>query len=347
MGLSFANTFHIQKKKFQSIAEKLISVTPDTLLSTARHLEHEGKYQDLSKEQCNVMDLLKQVNTVAARVPGSQASQIHIRNEIRNYFGYFGMPQLLCTATPSATHSPIFQVMCGDTNVDLSRQFPQLVPSRKRAIRLANDPVAAADFFDFSIKCIFKYLFGWDYDKRQSMSEGGILGHLRAFYGTGELTERANFHGHFLLWLEGGLNPSQLHERVAIDNDFKGRFFEFFEAIIHHHLPHDNDINVESNYEPRIERPPCPPKNSQLILDELDTWKSAIVTQIKVCGEALQHHVCRPVCHKYGNDNRCRFLFPHEIVESSYYDHDNKSIILMCRDSTVNYFNPYILVFCR
>jgi hypothetical protein len=40
-------------------------------------------------------------------------------------------------------------------------------------------------------------------------------------------------------------------------------------------------------------------------------------------------------------------LFPHEIIEASYFDPDSKSIMLMCRDSTVNYFNPYILVFCR
>jgi hypothetical protein len=138
-----------------------------------------------------------------------------------------------------------------------------------------------------------------------------------------------------------------LHEKLAVDNDFKGRFFEFFEDIIHHHLPHDNDINIDLNYEPRIERPPCPPKTSQLIFDELNMWESAFVTQIKICGEALQRHVCRPVCHKYGNDNQCRFLFPHEVVEASYYDHDNKSIVFMCRDSTVNFFNPYILVFCR
>jgi len=53
----------------------------------AHHLEHEGKYQELSKEHNNAMDLLKQVDTVAARVPGSHASQIHTQNEIRNYFG--------------------------------------------------------------------------------------------------------------------------------------------------------------------------------------------------------------------------------------------------------------------
>ena len=339
--------FTVRKSNFPSIAEKLITVTPEALLSTARHLEHEGKYQNLTDEQRNAMNLLKSVNAVSARIPGSHALQIHIRNEIRNYFGYFGMPQLYFTANPSATHSPIFQLMCGDTNVDLSKRFPQLAPSCERALRLAKDPVAAADFFDFSIQCIFEFLFGWDYSKKKSKPEGGILGHLRAFYGTAELTERANFHGHFLLWLMGGLNPSQLHERLATDEDFKHRFFDFFEDIIHHHLPQDDGINIDSLYEPRIERPPRPPHPTQATLDELNSWDSAFITQIKICGEALQRHVCRPVCHKYGNEGRCRFLFPHEIIEASYFDPDSKSIVLMCRDSTVNYFNPYILVFCR
>jgi hypothetical protein len=107
------------------------------------------------------MNLLKSVNAVSACIPGSHTSHIHIQNEIRNYFGYFRMPQLYFTANPSAMHSPIFQVMCGDTNVNLTKWFPQLVPSRTRALRLAKDPVTTVDFFlDFSIKCIFKYLFG-------------------------------------------------------------------------------------------------------------------------------------------------------------------------------------------
>ena len=111
--------------------------------------------------------------------------------------------------------------------------------------------------------------------------------------------------------------------------------------------PDNGDIVIDPNYKPRIECPPRPPSPSQLILNELDTWESAFVTQVKIYGEALQRHVCRPVCHKYGNDDRCRFLFPHEVVEASYFDPDSQSIMLMCRDSTVNYFNPHILVFCR
>lgn len=61
----------------------------------------------------------------------------------------------------------------------------------------------------------------------------------------------------------------------------------------------------------------------------------------------LQRHICRAVGHKYGNDDHCRFLFPHEIVETSYFDSETNSVALMCRDGNVNYFNPYLLVFCR
>jgi hypothetical protein len=73
----------------------------------------------------------------------------------------------------------------------------------------------------------------------------------------------------FLLWLLGGLNPSQIHERLKQDVSFKNRFFEFFENIIHHHMP-DIDIKVEANFEPRTQRPPLPPNPSfHPALDEL------------------------------------------------------------------------------
>ncbi|KAG1824207.1 hypothetical protein EV424DRAFT_1268015, partial [Suillus variegatus] len=79
----------------------------------------------------------------------------------------------------------------------------------------------------------------------------------------------------------------------------------------------------------------------------LNNWEAAFVTEIKRCGEVLQQHTCRAVCHKYGNEDHCRFLFPHEIVETSYFDPETNSIVLMCWDGNVNYFNPYLLVFCR
>ncbi|KAG2061240.1 hypothetical protein BDR06DRAFT_870183 [Suillus hirtellus] len=82
--------------------------------------------------------------------------------------------------------------------------------------------------------------------------------------------------------------------------------------------------------------------------DILDKWGADVfVMEIKKCGEVLQCHQCRAVCHKYGNDNQCRFLVPHEIVEASHFDPENNTVIFVCHDAIVNYFNPYLLVFCR
>jgi len=96
-------------------------LTPNVLESTTKHLEEEGCYIDLDKNQKEAIDLLREVNTIAACIPGSQASKIFTRNEIRNYFGYFGMPHLYFTANPNPVHSPVFQVMYGDVSVDLTK----------------------------------------------------------------------------------------------------------------------------------------------------------------------------------------------------------------------------------
>ena len=238
--------------------------------------------------------------------------------------------------------------MYGDLSVDLSQRFPCLVSTRERAIRLAHDPVAAADFFEFSVRCCFQYLLGWDCDHCKSTPSGGLFGRLQAFYGTSEYTERGSLHGHFLIWLQGGANPSEIHRRL-LDANFQKRFFAFFDDIIHHHLP-DVEVVVDSKFEPRVERPPKLPSSGGLSekmpVDVLDEWDSVFVTEVRKCGEVLQRHRCRPVCHKYGNEDRCRFLFPHEIVEASYFDPGTNSVVLMCRDGNINYFNPYILIFC-
>ena len=338
-------SFTVKNANFDLVAEKINEVSSQTLLDVADRLEKENSLGCLTVEQANAMQLLKKVNTISARIPGSQAMKIFSRNEIRSYFSYFGLPHIYFTFNPCAAHSPIFQVMFGDESVDLSAQFPKLVDIHERALRLAKDPVAATDYFQFCINALFTHLFGWNFKYNKTTERGGILGKLRAFYGTSEFTERGSLHGHFLLWLLGGLNPTDLHEKMRNSVQYQQQFFEFFESIIHHHLPND-DIQIDESYEPRCERPPNPPSPSDH-MNIINEWNSVLVTQIKMCGEVLQRHKCGTVCHKYGKDDKCRFLFPHEIVEASHFDSDTNSIVMLCRDSTINYFNPYILVFCR
>lgn len=174
--------------------------------------------------------------------------------------------------------------MYGDVSVDLSERLLCLVFARERAIHLAQDPAAAANFFEFSVRCCFEYLLGWDYKNHRSTSEGGLFGRLRAFYGTCEYTEQGSLHDHFLLWLKGGMNPTEIHRRLS-DENFQKRFFAFFDGIIHHHLP-DIEVSVDSKFEPRVERPPKPPSSDGALSGEVSyEWKSVFLTEVKKCGE--------------------------------------------------------------
>jgi hypothetical protein len=131
-----------------------------------------------------------------------------------------------------------------------------------------------------------------------------------------------------------------------MDTKFQTQFFRFFEDVIHHHLPNVED-SIDSTFEPQVQRPPRPLNSTLYSSDLKKDWDNVLMSEIQHCGEVLQHHTCCAICHKYGGTDHCQFLFPYEIVEQSSYDPQTRSVILQCKDSTVNYFNPYILVFCR
>lgn len=314
--------------------KKLVDLHPELLTSVVTHLEKEGSYTDLDQEQRNALDLLKHVNTIAAHIPGSQASKIFTCNEIHNYIGLFGLPHIYLTMNPNTSHSPIFQVIFGDKTVDLTHQFPQLVVWSRW---LAKDLVAMANFFDFCINAFLQHLLGCNERDAVSSSGGGLLGHLQAYYGMTKYTERGSLHGHFVLWLEGGLNPSDLHKHLVTDPDFERQFFAFFDQVIHHDLL-DVDFPINEQFKPCTQHPPH--------LD-IDDWDNIFVAAVKACGEVLQRHICKLVCHKYNNKGHCQFLFLHKIVDALHFDLETNLVALMCCDSTVNYYNPYILVFCR
>ncbi|KAJ3920277.1 hypothetical protein C8J55DRAFT_440622, partial [Lentinula edodes] len=180
-------TLWISSNKFSALAPMLLSVSSSVLSDLADKLKNEKDEVEFSDEELDAFQLLKQVNIIAAKIPGSQASKTATRNQIRSYYAYFGLPHLFLTLNPSAVHSPVFQVIYGEDKVDLAEHFPYVVhPRGERACRVAKDPVAAADFFDFMYHTVFEHLFGWDFKAGKSTVDGGIFGHLRAFFGCAE-----------------------------------------------------------------------------------------------------------------------------------------------------------------
>ncbi|KAG1769436.1 hypothetical protein EV702DRAFT_978743 [Suillus placidus] len=168
-------SFAMCKTGFDDFSKELVGLSPSVIQSAAHHLENKRNMSNLNHEQKKALHLLKHVNTISAKIPGSQAFKTFTCSEMRGFMGLFGLPTLYFTANLNPLHSPIFQVMSGDITVDLTEHFQISVRTHERTLRLARDPMAAADFFEFSIRSIFQHLFGWDFSLCRSKDQGGIV----------------------------------------------------------------------------------------------------------------------------------------------------------------------------
>ncbi len=171
--------------------------------------------------------------------------------------------------------------------VNLDDRYPDLVCSADRALRLAEDPIAGADFFQFCVTCVFRDLFGWDFKKGKPSKEG-ILGTLKAFFGSDEFTNRGQLHGHFVIWLDGAPNPSIIHKHLRQSEEYRTRFFSFFDNIIKHDLPPIAcDALLDKEYDPRIERPIPPPSLDNSSMNErervviMEKWVRDFLIDVK------------------------------------------------------------------
>jgi hypothetical protein len=277
----------VQKDCFGAVADRLTSITPETLQAISSIIENEGKMSNLTVKQKSAFELLSYVNVISAHQPGSHASKLKCRSTIRDYMGYWGIAHVYLTINLCAAHSQIFQISFGGCSVDLTKQYPSLVPHGERAIRVAMDPIAAADFYEFCVRVMFQDLFGWDFDRHCSSEEGGILGKLDVHYSMTEVMEWGGLHRHFLLWLQNRLNPSDVHRKMEEDLVYKQYFFDFFEDTIHHHLL-DIDIGSCSNTDAdlRSERPlDLPPISYDQKVFDINRWNEEFLTELKRLGE--------------------------------------------------------------
>ncbi|EJD34162.1 hypothetical protein AURDEDRAFT_76427, partial [Auricularia subglabra TFB-10046 SS5] len=173
--------FRLRSSHIEAIEPHLLSVTPQQIQRVARHLADNGSYSGVADSDRSVLDLLRLVELVAAKVPGSHASKQALRRKIFAMCRHYGVPQVYITLNPGPVHSPLFHLMAGDESIDLLKRYPRVARSVERSLRVASDPATASHFFELSVRLVFQHLLGWDFEKGCSTAEGGILGHLEAF----------------------------------------------------------------------------------------------------------------------------------------------------------------------
>ena len=85
---------------------------------------------------------------------------------------------------------------------------------------MASHPVATAKFFHVLISNILNTLL-----------VGGILGPIKAYFGTVESQGRGSLHLHLLAWLDHDMKPADLKQKIQ-DPDFREKLLAYLEDIV-------------------------------------------------------------------------------------------------------------------
>ncbi|KAJ7578607.1 hypothetical protein C8J56DRAFT_725665, partial [Mycena floridula] len=175
------------------------------------------------------------------------------------------------------------------------------------------------------------------YKGTMNETDGGILGHVKAYYGCVEAQGRGTLHCHLLIWIEGGLNPDEIYKRIITegDADFKERLVQFLEDTISTSIPPDPSPGRGEYHPSTVTGPPLIPN------DDI-AQKTANAKDLHLLGQ-LQAHTHSTTCYKY-EAGVCRF----DMDETNFrpvtvVDPSTGAICLRCLDGLVNDFNETIL----
>jgi helitron helicase-like protein len=165
-----------------------------------------------------------------------------MRNEIRALMTSLGIPSFFVTVNPADVYSPILKFLC-QQDFDIDNMVSENIPNYwDQAFLISKNPYLAAQFFDIFMRAFIKTLL--KYDPHFLNEEGGVLGHVKGYYGCVKAQGRGSLHCHMLVWVEGSLNPDDLKKKILNDNDFKHKIIRYLEDTIRTSVPSIPDPDV-------------------------------------------------------------------------------------------------------
>ncbi|KAI0084698.1 hypothetical protein BDY19DRAFT_898004, partial [Irpex rosettiformis] len=189
-------------------------------------------------------------------------------------------------------------------------------------------------------------LLGYDIKGGKSTPEGGVLGHVKAYFGCVEAQGRGSLHCHMVIWLQGGISPDDIRHRIVSgDTQFGSRLLAFLDDTISTDIPSapptpaPTSIVTSSN--------PCRHRGPDMDALPADVLSVARAWDLHRLATSCQLHQHRKTCFKYckpGEPKVCRFdLDPENVQLCSTFDEATGEICLQCLDGMVNNFNRTIL----
>ena len=332
----------VKKSYFSKFARDFSSVSSEAIGEVLQQLERGERVVARTDDERRVLRLMKEVNLVTSKVPGSSASRVAMRNEIRSLTIAHGMPSFYITINPADTHNPIVKFLAG-SNIDIDRMLADEVPKFwEQSMALSSNPAVGARFFNLYLKAFLRVVLGYTEDKINL--DGGILGTVKAHYGCVEAQGRGSLHCHMLIWVEGALNPNEIREKVMADASWGQRLLEYLDDLITNVVPADPMPDTSG---PLDDKDPCTLRGADLSVEDVQSRLAARMKDLSRLAERVQRHHHTHTCYKHcrpGEVKSCRFdLSGDNFRSESTIDPENGNVSLRCLDGLVNNFNTTIL----
>jgi hypothetical protein len=243
----FRKDVHFMFQVFGVVQKWHVCSAASLQISKATFLQHENAIRSLrpsdfdtaaAQEQAHesftnptMISLRRAVNTIWAKVIGTDESRIQICSLIWGMCVKKNPPSLWLTINLADTQDPIALVLCGE-EIDLDH-FSS-IDHCTNAAAVAADPFASAAFFHLMINAVLEHLLGIKgFGRNQCLArEKGIFGFVDSFIGTVEAQGRGTLHLHMLLWLQGSVPSSQM-KALLQDDVFRERVKTFIAANVH------------------------------------------------------------------------------------------------------------------
>ncbi|THU85225.1 hypothetical protein K435DRAFT_869505 [Dendrothele bispora CBS 962.96] len=132
-----------------------------------------------------------------------------MREEMFSIVNNDGLPHIFLTLNPTDTNNLIAQEIAG-RDVDLDKFFDDLKPGSENlecCTFISQIPVAAAEFFDISVKNLLEILLG-----TKRINKKGVKGEVSVYYGVVVAQGHGSLHIHLIIWINGGLSPIEIKQ---------------------------------------------------------------------------------------------------------------------------------------
>jgi len=148
-------SLRVKRNNFDSWARRFVDISMEAVQTLSERAATGAQPMITTDEEQKVLELLKEVKLTSASVPGSAASRLTVRNEIRANILSLGVPSFYITVNPADLYSPAVKYLSGH-DIDVDNLMSNEVPTYwEQAKAIARNPCIAAEFFDAYLSAFF------------------------------------------------------------------------------------------------------------------------------------------------------------------------------------------------